>query len=372
MSSKKIYLSLMFPALLILLSACSLSLNSGTGTSDGAADLGGAFLSSDSGGSFKSQSFTPSVSGKPGNIVGVNVKSLTMDPSDNAAVYMATYGQGLYYTYNILSGWLEVANLPKVTVNAVAVNPKNKCDIYAVYANRLVRSVDCTRTWSQTYLDAKPETIFTALAIDSYNPKNVYLGTSSGDILKSIDGGYSWRALKRLENPIASITLSPKDTRHVYVTTKNAQFFSFFTNKATNADNSEDIEANFAVTDWSDPNKVLQDLAIGSVYKDLAITADDQLFLATAQSIVRSPDYGITWQKLNLLPAEKDAIIKTVAVNPKNSQEIYYATNLTFFKSSDGGVTWSNKKLPTSRSASDILVDYKNPNIVYLGAYNEQ
>jgi photosystem II stability/assembly factor-like uncharacterized protein len=363
----------MFPALLILLSACSLSVNpGGSGANNGAADLGGVFLSTDSGSSFKSQSLTPSVSGKPGNVVNVNVKSLTIDPSDNTAVYMATYGQGLYYTYNILTGWLEVANLPKVTINAVAVNPKNKCDIYAVYANRLMRSVDCTRTWSQTYLDAKPETIFTALAIDSYNPKNIYLGTSNGDILKSIDGGYSWRALKRLEEPIMSITLSPKDTRRIYIITKAAKFYSFFTNTVTNANNSEDIEANFAVTDWSDPNKVLQDLRIGSYFKDLAITPDDQLFLATEQSIVHSPDYGVTWQKMNLLPAEKDAIIKTVAVNPKNNQEIYYATNLTFFKSSDGGVTWSNKKLPTSRSASDILIDYKNPNIVYLGAYREE
>jgi len=72
-----------------------------------------------------------------------------------------------------------------------------------------------------------------------------------------------------------------------------------------------------------------------------------------------------------LLPAEENTIIRAIAVNPKNNKEIYYATNLTFFKSSDGGATWSNKKLPTSRSASDILIDYKNPNVIYFGVYSE-
>ena len=68
-----------------------------------------------------------------------------------------------------------------------------------------------------------------------------------------------------------------------------------------------------------------------------------------------------------MLPSEKDGIIRTMAVNPLDAKQIYYATNLTFFRSVDGGVTWSNKKLPTSRGASAIVIDYKNPNNIYLG-----
>jgi len=235
MINKRNYFFILLPFLVLLLSGCSVSLNSGgSSVNSNSPDLGGVFLSVDSGVNFKSQSLTPSVSGKPGNITAVNVKSIAIDPSDNTALYLATYNQGLYYTYNILTGWLEVPNLPKTTINAVVVNPKNKCDIYVVYANRLMRSVDCTRTWSQTYLDAKKETIFSALAIDFYNPANIYLGTSNGDILKSIDGGYSWRAIKRLEEPIMSIILSPKDSRKIFVATKSARIYSFFSNTFTN------------------------------------------------------------------------------------------------------------------------------------------
>lgn len=370
MSNKKHLLFVMLPVLLVLLSACSLSFNSASDPSK-TPDLGGVFLSVDGGNTFKSQSYTPTISGTPGNIAGVNVRAITIDPSDNAALYLATYNQGLYYTYNILSGWLEVKGLPKTTISFVAVNPKNKCDIYASYANRLMRSVDCNRTWTQIYIDANAQTFFTTLAIDFYNPKNIYLGTTNGDILKSIDEGYSWRVLKRLEEPISNITLSPDDSRHVYVVTRSAKIYSFFTNTRTNPDNSEDIEGNFAVSDWTDSNRVLSDLQFGSNFRGLVAMPDNELFLASDSNIARSPDGGITWQKLALLPDERDAIIRTIAVNPQNNKEIYYATGLTFFKSTDGGVTWSSKKLPTSRWAADIQIDYKNPSVIYLGAYKQ-
>lgn len=370
MSNKKNLLLVMLPVLLVLLSACSLSLNSAADASK-IPDLGGVFLSVDSGQTFKSQSYTPTVSGTPGNIAGVNVRAITIDPSDNAALYLATYDQGLYYTYNILSGWLEVTGLPKTTINFVAVNPHNKCDIYASYNNRLMRSIDCNRTWSQIYIDANAGTFFTTLAIDFYNPKNIYLGTTNGDILKSIDEGYSWRVIKRLEEPISNITLSPEDSRRVYVATRSAKIYSFFTNTKTNPDNSEDIQGNFAVLDWTDPNRLLSDLQIGSTFRGLAAMPRNELFMATDSSIVRSPDGGVTWHKLALLPDEQDAIIRTIAVNPQNTKEIYYATGLTFFKSTDGGATWSNKRLPTSRWGADIQIDYENPNVVYLGAYKQ-
>jgi photosystem II stability/assembly factor-like uncharacterized protein len=91
------------------------------------------------------------------------------------------------------------------------------------------------------------------------------------------------------------------------------------------------------------------------------------VFLATDSAIAKSPDNGVTWQKLNLLPTDKDGIINTIAVNPQDSNQIYYATDLTFSRSTDGGASWSNKKLPTRRGVSSIIIDYQNPTNIYLG-----
>jgi len=369
MKSSKIGFLILLIGLSFVLSACSLSLNSNSSNPTSAGpDLGGVFLSLDGGVSFRQQASVPSISGMPGSISSLNVRSLVLDPSDSAAVYLASYNQGLYYSYNISTGWNEVKTFPKVTVNSLAINPDNKCDIYATFSNRLYRSIDCTRTWKQIYLDSDPTSVFTALVIDFYNPDNIYLGTSQGDILKSIDSGASWRVLKRLDTGIAKLALSPKDSRQVYVVTKTAKLYTFLTNTNTNPNNSANIEANFAVDNWTDLNIVLKDLQVGDNYRGFVIIpSDGSMFLTTDHVIARSPDHGITWEKLPLLPSEKDSIIRTMAVNPLDSKQIYYATNLTFFRSIDGGATWSNKKLPTSRGASFITIDYKNPSNIYLG-----
>ncbi len=368
MTNKKISLLVLLPLLIVVLSACSFSFGGDNSGTSAGPDLGGVFLSTDSGVNFKQFSAVPSVSGMPGSIGALDVSTMSLDPSDSTAVYMGSYKQGLYYSYNITTGWNEAKTFPKTTVTSIAVNPENKCDIYSTFANRLYRSVDCARTWKQIYLDADPNALFTTLAIDFYNPVNLYLGTSKGDILKSIDGGNSWRVMKRLDVSIAKLVLSPKDSRQVYVVDKNSKLYTFLSNTETNPRTSANIEANFAVDNWTDLNSVLKDMEIGYNFRGLEIVpSDGSIFLATDSAIVKSSDRGVTWQKLNLLPSEKDGIIRTIAVNPKNSKQIYYATNLTFFRSIDGGASWSNKKLPTSRGASFILIDYKNPNNIYLG-----
>lgn len=367
MISRKIVFLALLPFLGLALSACSLSTSSNSGTAAGP-DLGGVFLSTDRGVNFKSQSAIPSISGMPGTISSLDVKTMALDPSDSTAVYLGTYKQGLFYSYNIGNGWTEAATHPKTTVTNIAVNPDNKCDVYSTFANRLYRSVDCARTWKQIYLDSNSGSTFNSLVIDFYNPSNLYLGTSKGDILKSIDEGNSWRVIKRLDHAVAKLVLSPKDSRQIYVVDENAKLYTFLSNTNTNPRTSANVEANFAVDNWTDLNSVLQDLKIGITFIDLIIVpSDGSIFLVTDNSIVKSPDHGVTWQKLNLLPSEKDSIIKAAAVNPLNSKQIYYATNLTFSRSVDGGASWSNKKLPTSRGASFILIDYKNPNNIYLG-----
>ena len=369
MINKKISLFILFPILALTLSACSISTSSSTSnaTSDGP-NLGGVFLSTDGGVNFKQQVAVPSISGMPGSLTSLDVKTLALDPSDNTAIYLGSYDEGIYYSYNILSGWLESKDFPKVTVTNIAVDPQNKCDIYATFTNHLYRSVDCARTWKQIYLDADSEISFTTMVIDFYNPLNIYLGNSNGDVLKSIDGGNSWRVIKRLEKEVSQIVLSPKDSRQVYVATKDAKLYTFLSNTNTNPNTSADIEANFAVDNWTDLNKVLNDLEIGPNFRQLVITpSDGTIFLATDTSILKSPDHGVTWQKLNLLPSEKDGIIKTMAVNPQDSNQIYYATNVTFSRSTDGGASWSNKKLPTKKGVSSIVIDYKNPTNIYLG-----
>lgn len=356
-------LALALIAVSLTLSACTL------GGKQDLADLGAVFVSTDSGARFSHQPYIPTITGKPGSIANVNVRSLTVDPSDNLRVYLGTYGNGLYFTANISEGWQKIKSFPgDVTVNEVIVNPQNKCEIFAIFGNQLLRSADCTRTWSQLYLDADREAIFNTLAIDPRNPNNLYLGTSNGDILKSIDGGVSWRVLRRLNKGVAKIVLLPSDSRQVFVADVSSGFYSFVTNSNTDPRRSGDVDANFTVADWMDLRAVLSDMDVDTSFQALEIGASDGLILlATKNIIVKSPDHGVSWQKLSILPSEEQDLVTAVAIDPQNSNNLYYGTGLTFARSTDGGVTWSNIKLPTKRAVSEILIDYRHSNNIYLG-----
>ena len=368
MSKKTIKFSLALIAVVLLTSACSITTNSSTNSTSSVQNTDSSvFASADHGDTWRSLTSVPSVTGRAGSISSLNVNLMTMDPQDSKALYLATYDNGLYLTYNIVNGWEQVTSLPTATVNDVKVDPKSKCIIYAAISNRIYRSNDCSRTWTQIYFDNNTGVVVNTIAIDQYNTANLYIGTSRGEIIKSIDSGSSWRTIQRLDEGVSHLIISPLDSRLIFVATSKNNIFSFNSNTNTNAANSADLEANFMVENWTDLNEVLKDFDLGSNFKDIITNPDGTMFIATAKVILKSKDNGFTWENVNLIQPEKDAIINALAVNPADSNNIYYITNTTFFRSSDGGATWTTKKLPTKRSGRELLIDFKNPNVIYLG-----
>lgn len=371
MNKKSFKLILVLLGAVLLTSACSLSTTSSTTTTQ-AVDSS-LFVTGDRGNTWRSFTAVPSTTGRAGSIADLSVNVMTMDPQDNKAVYLASYDNGLYYTYNVVEGWNFVSGLPRTTINDVKVDPKSKCVIYAAVSNRVYRSSDCSRTWAQVYFDSNTGVTVNVVAIDQYNTNNIYIGTSRGEIIKSIDSGNSWRTIKRLDEGILRLIISPLDSRLIFVATVRNRIYSFNSNTDTNAADSTNLDINFQVENWTDMNDVLKDYSISTNLKDIIVNAKDGIiFLATEKVILRSGDNGVTWENINLIQPEKDAVINALAVNPANSSEIYYVTNTAFLRSSDGGVTWTTKNLPTKRSGRELLIDFKNPDVIYLGTKKVQ
>jgi photosystem II stability/assembly factor-like uncharacterized protein len=350
----------------LFLSGCSLTVGSATvGTKTADSSL---FLSTNSGESWRSVASIPSTNGRAQSIGEVNVNLMSFDPQDHLALYLATFDRGLFYTYNATKGWNHVAALPQATISDVKVDPRDKCVVYAALANRLYRSDDCTRTWKQVYFDNDGRVSVNTIAVDQQNSRNIYIGTSRGEIIKSIDGGEDWRTIQRLGKGIYRLIISPLDSRLIFVATTNNEIYSFTSNSQTNPSNSENIETNFNVDNWLDLDDVIGDMNIGSSFRDLIISPKDgTIFLASEKMILRSPDNGISWETLDLIPPENGATINAIAVNPSDSNDIYYVTDTTFYRSSDAGVSWKTNKLPTKRAGRELLIDPQTPNVMYLG-----
>lgn len=344
---KKTNFILLIIAGLILMGPGCISFGGGT---NGGND-GGVFKSAD-----KAENWQQKVAlaaTKPSAIANVNVVTMVFDPGDSRTIYLGTTDNGLFYTLDGGDSWMQAGALSSGRINAVTVDAKNKCNVYASMGNRVFKTSDCTRTWQNVYVDTRGDQSVTALASDSYNPSIIYAGLSGGDLIKSTDAGGSWAVVKRFENNVAEIIVNYYDTRILYVGTLNRGIWK-----------STDSGAN-----WTDLSENLNQYNGARDFKRLVInfTEKDSLLLASKYGLLKTTDGGTGWKPISLLTPPGSVDIYSLAVNPKNSNEIYYGTISTLYKSSDGGARWVTRKLPTTKAATFLAVDPQNENIVYLG-----
>lgn len=351
--------------LVLFLGACSLKFrSSGAGATDG-----GIFVTANKGDSWRQMPYISTISATSESIATVDISKTIMDPSDSGAVYLLTEGNGVYYTYNVGRGWNKIFSLPgNISATDLVVDNKNKCVIYISYDNKLEKSIDCGRSFVQVYFDNNPGVSVSAIALDHYDTNIVYIGTSRGDVLRSLDGGISWRAIQRLGDGVRKLLVNPLDSRSIFVATFKNGIFRFNSAGGATLEELEQYRNQFDNTNWVNYNESLKSFNLGINFKDLVFSKEDNsLLLATDKVILRSFDEGQSWTQLSLLTPEQDSFINTIAVNPKNNQEIFYVTDTSFYRSYDGGNTWTVKKLPTTRSGRTLLIDFNNPNVLYMG-----
>ena len=78
-------------------------------------------------------------------------------------------------------------------------------------------------------------------------------------------------------------------------------------------------------------------------------------------------DGGKTWSPLELLTPPDAVDIRSIGIDTKNSNTLYYTTDSTIYKSLDAGKTWKTIQMPHSRRTSAMLVDFIDSNVIYMG-----
>jgi photosystem II stability/assembly factor-like uncharacterized protein len=343
-----IALSLCLAAVLLMGAGCSISFKNG----DTSGSDGGLWVSLDKGLSWQQSNSIPTTGGVA-SMDSFDDSSLSLDPNDFNAIYFGSAAKGLYYTYSLKDGWTQAASLQETKINAVAVSPDDKCIIYAAAGNKVYRSSDCNRTWTQIYYDNDPTTEINALAVDFYNAQRIYFGDSRGDIGRSTDRGDHWVTVLSTGSSINQIVLSPADSRKVFVTTEGEGLYR----TEDSGDNWLSLKAQ--MTEFKNSFNIVS----------LAATPGDNglLFAATAYGLLKSADWGETWTRINLITTTEQASINSLAVNPQNPKELYYVTNTTFYSSADGGASWRTKKLPSTRAGWQLIVKPDETNVIFMG-----
>lgn len=236
-------------------------------------------------------------------------------------------------------------------LNFVRFDPNNINTIWVGSpSGGLWKSVDGGATWS-TNTDHLPSVIgCTDLAIDPTNTNIMYLATGDGDagdtytvgLLKSIDGGATWNAtglsfFTANGRQMSKILIDPSNTNNLLIATSAGIFRS--------------IDAGVTFTN----------VQAGS-FKDLEMKpGTPTTYYASGTEMYRSTNSGVSWTKISSgLPAAGLVSRLAIAVTPANADVVYVLAAIVapdygfqgLYKSTNGGTSFTKV---TVSSPSNIL-----------------
>ena len=200
-----------------------------------------------------------------------------------------------------------------------------------------------------------------SLAYNPHNPDQIFLGTNTGVIFVSNDGGHDWSRFAQLgsgdDYVLDHIAIDPKNPKIMYVAAwslENQQAGDLF--RTHNGGKSWDTLSDMH-------NKSIRALAIAS--------SDSKVLVAGAlDGVYRSNDGGNNWQRIS--PANHAEIknIESIAIDPQNPDAVYAGTWHLAWKTDDGGKNWRhiNKGMIDDSDVFSIIVDPTNPSVVFASA----
>lgn len=350
--AKKILLGLLMLVVMVGVTGCITVKKQTVATNN----LGGVFLSSDRAETWahRSQLMTPGET--PGSIGNVNAYFMKFDPSDPDYIFLGTQENGLFYSYNGGAGWIPVKGLEETSfIRDFAVDTNHKCRSFAAKGTKLYRSEDCMRTWKDVFFTDSASKYVSAVDVDWFDSKIVWMGLSDGTLNLSQDYGVSWTPVKTFPNRIKKIVVDPFDSRKVFVGVTESGLYK--------TDNKGET--------WSYLNDGMKDFKGTGIYYDYVVSPGSQnlVLYASKFGMLRSLDGGLTWKPLEILSKPGEEEIYTIALDSKNANNIYYATDKALYKTLDGGSTWIIKNMPTTRIARELVVHPKDGTKVFMGVF---
>ena len=199
-----------------------------------------------------------------------------------------------------------------------------------------------------------------SLAYDARNPDHLLLGTSTGQLFVSNDGGHNWSRLARLggdDYVLDHIAIDPQDPKHIYVSAWSVS--------------SQQIGDIFRTRDGGRNWDTLTAMHGKSIRAMAIFRGNSKVLVAGAlDGVYRSNDGGNNWERISPANYAEIKNIESVAIDPKDSNVVYAGTWHLAWKTADGGANWQhiNKGMIDDSDVFSIIVDHENPSVVFASA----
>lgn len=190
--------------------------------------------------------------------------------------------------------------------------------------------------------------------------ERLYLGTTTGWIYLSTDGGGHWRRLAHLDGSnrliVDHILIDPRDGKKLYAGAWR-----------TNPAGGGLWVSRDAGASWTEIAALH-----GQSIRALALAPSDArvIVAGTLAGVLRSGDGGEHWRQISPPGSAEIHEVESLAVDPRNPETIYAGTWHLPWKTTDGGRHWTriSQGVIDDSDVFSIQVDPAHPSVVYLSA----
>ena len=199
-----------------------------------------------------------------------------------------------------------------------------------------------------------------SFAADPHDHSHLYLGTLTGWIYESHDGGENWKRLawigKRDDFALDNIVVDSSNPKHLLVGAW-----------VLGSPDGGIYSSNDGGLSWAAKSEMQ-----GQSIRALTASASNPKILVagTLKGVYRSSDGGEHWQLISPAGSMELHEVESIAIDPLDPQIIYAGTWHLPWKTTDGGAHWTNIKqgVIDDSDVFSIIVDPKNSNVVYASA----
>ena len=297
---------------------------------------------------------------------GGEIATFAVDPQHPKTVFAATWEAGVFKSVDGGRRWRHMDVGPEVSrVDALAIAPGEPDTVYVGAGRGVFKTTNGGRSWQRTsagilgketeaqHLFRPSQGYVSALIVDPRDAAVAYAGTRDNGLLKTEDGGDSWRRVGPKSDwfRVNTLTFQPGTPRVIYAGLARGVYRSRDGGTTWQPAGLRSVVVTALAADPKRP----QTLYAGTYEEEEPDTVTGNIFKTT--------DGGASWRRTR----DPRDPIAAIAIDPHNTDVVYAETWRNVVKTADGGRTWRSVDRGPTVGGPALALDPRNPETIYLG-----